>query len=130
MRCSIEPRDKIFVKGYEFLSFSKNMDKSLSNKYAQKLFDSAKKSIADAIKTASKRAIQKTAEAAGDLIGNKIVDKITSVSKKKSIKELPNDDETEEDVEIITHEKRYISLEERQQVVNELKLVPKKDAYF
>ena len=59
MRYSIEPRDRIYVKGYGFLSFAKNMDKSLSNKYGQKRFDSAKKSTTDAIKTASKRAIQK-----------------------------------------------------------------------
>ena len=32
----------------------------------------------------SKRAIQKTAEATGDLIGSKIIEKITSVSKKSS----------------------------------------------
>ena len=83
MRYSIEPRDRIYVKGYGFLSFAKNMGKSLSNKYGQKLLDSAKKSTTDAIKTASKRAIQKTAEATGDLIGNKIADKITSVSNKK-----------------------------------------------
>ena len=85
MRYSIEPRDRIYVKGYGFLSFAKNMGKSLSNKYDQKLLDSAKKSTTDAIKTTSKRAIQKTAEATGDLIGNKIADKITSVSKKPSI---------------------------------------------
>ena len=59
-----------------FLSFAKNMGKSLSNKYGQKLLDSAKKSTTDAIKTASKRAIQKTAEATRDLIGNKIADKV------------------------------------------------------
>ena len=76
MRYSIEPKDRIYVKGYEFLSFAKN----LSNKYRQKPLDSAKKSTIDAIKTASKRAIQKTAEATGDLIGNKIADKITSFS--------------------------------------------------
>ena len=58
MRYSIEPRDRIYVKGYGFLSFAKNMGKSLSNKYGQKPFDSAKKSTTDAIKTASKRAIQ------------------------------------------------------------------------
>ena len=81
MRYSIEPRD---VKGYGFLSFAKNMGQSLSNKYSQKLFHSAKKSTIDAIKTTSKRAIQKTAEATGDLIDNKIADKITSVSKKPS----------------------------------------------
>ena len=80
MRYSIEPRERIFLKGYEFLCFAKIMGKSLSNKYGQKLLDIAKKSAADAITTASKRAIQKTAEATGDFIGNKIADKITSVS--------------------------------------------------
>ena len=64
------------MKGYGFLPFAKNMGKSLSNKYFQKLLNSAKKSTTDAIKTDSKRAIQKTAEATGDLIGNKTVDKI------------------------------------------------------
>ena len=57
MRYSIKPKDRIFVKGYGFLSFAKKMGESLSNKYGQKLFDSAKKSKTDAIKTASKRAI-------------------------------------------------------------------------
>ena len=107
------------------------MGKSLSNKYGQKLFDRAKKSTTDAIDTELKRAIQKTAEATGGLIDNKIADKITSVSRKKSTKELHNNDETkEEDVEITTHKKRYISPEERQQIIEELRLVPKKDVYF
>ena len=61
-------------------SFAKNIGKNLSNKYSQKLLDSAKKSTANAIKAASKIAIQKRPEAAADLIGNKIADKITSVS--------------------------------------------------
>ena len=82
MRYSIEPIDRIHVKGYGFLPFDKNMGESLSSKYGQKLLDTAKKSATDAIKTASKRAIQKTAEATGDLTGNKIADKITSISKK------------------------------------------------
>ena len=70
-----------------------------------------------------KRAIQKTAEAIGDLIGNKIADKITSVSK-ISTKELHNNDETkQEDVEVTTHSKRYISPEERQQIIDKLKQV-------
>ena len=59
MRYSIEPRDTICGKGYGFLSFAKNMGKNLSNKYGQKLIDSAKTSRTDATKTASKRAIQK-----------------------------------------------------------------------
>ena len=74
----------IYVNGYGFLSFAKNMGKILSNKYSQKLLDSAKKCTTDAIKTASKRAIQKTAEATGDLIGNKMPDKILNVSKKSN----------------------------------------------
>ena len=57
------------------------------------------------------------------MIDNKIADKITSVSKKKSTKELPND---ETDVEIATLKKRYISPEERKQIIEELRLVPKK----
>ena len=70
MPYSIEPRDGIYVKGYGFLSFAKNMGKHLSNKYCTKLLDSAKKCAADAIKTASKSAIKKTAEATGDLNDN------------------------------------------------------------
>ena len=60
MRYSIERRDRVYVKGYGFLSFAKSMGKkSLSNKYGQKRLDSAKKSTINAIKTASKRAIKK-----------------------------------------------------------------------
>ena len=80
MRYSIEPKNRIYVKGYGFLSFAKIIGKNLSNKYSQKLLDTAKKSTTDAIKTASKRAIQKIAEAIGNLIGNKSADKITNVS--------------------------------------------------
>ena len=71
----------------DFCLLPKIWVKILSNKYGQKVIDTAKKSITYAIKTASKRAIQKTAEATGDLIVNKIADKITSISK-KSNKEL------------------------------------------
>ena len=38
----------------DFYFFAKNMGKDLSNKYGQKLFDSAKKSAKDATKIASK----------------------------------------------------------------------------
>ena len=65
MRYSIEPRDRTYVKAYGFWSFTKNMGKSLSNRYGQKLLDSPKKSTTDTIKTASKRAIQKTTEQLG-----------------------------------------------------------------
>ena len=82
------------------MSFAKNTGKNLSNKYGQKLIDSAKKSKTDAITTVSKRAIQKTAEATGDVIGNKIAYKITSVSKKSWLeshsKKLENDNANSE----------------------------------
>ena len=81
MRYSIEPIERRFVKGYGFLSFARN----LNNNYGQKLADSGKKSATDVFKIASKRVIQKTAEATGDLISNKIVDKITSYSKKQQM---------------------------------------------
>ena len=58
----------------------------MSNKYSQKIVDTAKISAADAIKTASNGAIQKTAEATGDLIDNKIADKITAKTSKKNTK--------------------------------------------
>ena len=82
------------------------------------------------IKKKSKKAFQKTAEATVDLIGHKIADKITSVSKKPAMelhfKELTNNDE---DVEIDTHKKRYISAEERQQIIDELMLTFKRQIY-
>ena len=57
-RYSVQPRDQIFVKGYGFLSFAKNMgknigkniSKNLSGKYSQKLLDHAKRSATDALK--------------------------------------------------------------------------------
>ena len=71
MRCySVQPRDRIFVKDYGFLSFAKNINrnigknitKNLSSKYSQKLLDHAKQSPTDALRTSSERAVQKTAE--------------------------------------------------------------------
>ena len=86
-RYSVQSRDWIFVKGYGFLSFAKNIGWNLSSKYSQKLLDHA----ADALKTSSKRVIQKIAEATCDLIGNKIAN--------KSLKTSPQDDlETNEEI--------------------------------
>ena len=67
------------------------MGTHLSNKYGQKLLHTAKKSTADAIKTASIGAIQKSAEATGNLIGIKIARKRTH--SKKSCKEFQNENE-------------------------------------
>ena len=88
------------------------MGKNLSNKYGQKLLDSAKKSATEAVKTASKKAIKKTAETTRDLIGNKIADKITNISKKSST-ELQSrklqDNKANDEIEI--PKERYISPE-------------------
>ena len=79
MRYSIQPRERRYVKGYGFLSFSKNISRNLSNRYGQKLVDTAKNYATDALKISSARAIQKTAQASGDLVGNKTASKITSI---------------------------------------------------
>ena len=54
-RYSIEPRERRYVEGYEFLSFARN----LNNKYGQKLVDSAKKSATDAFKLLVKEQFKK-----------------------------------------------------------------------
>ena len=65
------------------------------------------------------------------MIGNKNADKISSVSKNPSNNNNDNNNNNnDEDIEITTNKKRYISPEERQQIINELSLVPKKDSYF
>ena len=64
-RYSVQPLDQIFVKGYGFLSFAKNMGKNIgkniskngSNIYSQKLLDHANKSATDALKTATKKSV-------------------------------------------------------------------------
>ena len=58
-KCDIQLKPKIYVRGYGFLSFAKTKGKNFSNKSGQKLLDSAKKSPADAIKTASKEQLKK-----------------------------------------------------------------------
>ena len=85
-RYSIQSRDWIFVKSFGFLCFARNTDKNVGkniskNLNSQKRLDHGKKSVTDALKTASKRTIQETAEGTGDLIGNEIAAKITRVSK-------------------------------------------------
>ena len=64
MHYSLHPKDQVFIKDYDFLSFAKNMGKSIgkgmiknvSDKYSLKVL--AEKSPADAFKTALKRTIK------------------------------------------------------------------------
>ena len=99
------------------------MGKNLSNKYSEKLLDSAKKSKTDAIKTASKRATQKPAEATGDLIGKKIADKITNISKKSKNNEDNDKSGTGRASPKGVPKESYISPEKRQRIIDELRLV-------
>ena len=56
---SIELRDRIFVKGYRFLFFAKNIGKTFRNnlrgKYSQKFLDHVKTFATDAIKPINKK---------------------------------------------------------------------------
>ena len=87
MQYSVQPRDQIFVKGYGFFFFAKNISrnigenisKNLGGKYSQKRLYHAKKSATDKHKTSSKKVIQKTPEETGDLNGNEIANKTTAV---------------------------------------------------
>ena len=117
MRYSIKAKDRIYVKGYGFLSIAKNIGTQLNSRYGQKLLYRAKISTTDAIKTALKTAIQKTAEVTGDLIGNKI----SSVSKKSSAKLWSQNNEANDESEAPAE--RYISLEKIQQIIDESRLV-------
>ena len=118
MHFSVQPRDWIFVKSYGFLSFAKNMgkntgkniSKNLTGKYSKKRFDHAKKSATDAFKITSESVIQKIAKVTGDLIGNKVVDRITKVS--KTLQQNNSETTANEHNKEIPKE-RYISLEER-----------------
>ena len=122
----IRPRERLFVKGYGFLSFAKNMgkniceniSKNLSGKYSQKRLAHTKQLATNAPRTVLKIAFQKTAEATSDLNGNKIAEvitklydgKITKVSRtspQNSLKTVKN----EHDKEI--PKERYIYISKR-----------------
>ena len=126
IRNSVQPRDRIFVKGYEFLSFAKNIyknigkniSKNLSGKYSQKLLNHAKQSAKDTFKTALIKAIQKAPEATSDLIGNKITKTVTGFS--KNSQQYNSETVTNEHDEEIPKE-RYIPPEERQKTINDLR---------
>ena len=101
MRYSIEPRKRIYVKGYGFMSFARNF----SDKCSKSLIDKGINVSKTFAKTAGKIILKKGAEVTSDLIGNKIADKIT-------VKPIKNDATNE----------RYVSPEERQEIINKLRL--------
>ena len=63
MRYSTEPNYRKYIKGYDFLPFSR----WFGDKYGKKFMNTATKIEIDAARTASKRLIQKAVEATRDL---------------------------------------------------------------
>ena len=74
MRYSIEPKERIYVKGYGFMYFERNF----SDKYSKSLIDKGIDVSKTFAKTTGKRILKESAKATGDLIRNKIADKITA----------------------------------------------------
>ena len=70
MRYSIDHSGRIYVKGYGFLYFAKNMGKNLSIKSRQKLLESKRKSAIDGLKLLQKEHSKERMEATEDLVGN------------------------------------------------------------
>ena len=80
-------------------------------KIRQNLLDHAKQSAKDALETATKRAIKKT----GDLMINKVANDIPKKSPQNTSETV------ESETEML--KKRYIYAEERQQIIDELRLI-------
>ena len=99
MRYSIEPKKRIYVKGYGFMSFARNF----SDKYSKSLIDKGIDVSKTFAKTPGKRILKERAKATRDLIGNKIADKITA-------KPIEHD---------VTN-KRYVPPEQKQEIINKL----------
>ena len=124
-RCSVQPRNRVFVKGYGFLSFVKNMgrnigkniSKSLTGKYSQKPLQDAKQSAKDTIKTSPKRVIKKRAESSGHSVGNKSANKIGKLSKNS---QQSNSETVTNDHDKQIPKQRYASSEERQEIIDKL----------
>ena len=108
MRYATENRGRKYVEGYGFLSFARNLGSRTSSKAGDAIVKHGK----DAAVKAGKRALSKTAKATGDLVGQKIADKITRSRTKSNTKpdigEQPN-----------------ITPEQRQQIIDELRLISK-----
>ena len=81
-----------------------SLARNFSDKYSKSLIDKGIDVSKTFAKTAGKRILKKSAKTTDDLIGNKIADKITA-------NPIKND---------VTNE-RYVSPEERQEIINKLR---------
>ena len=65
--CSVQPRDRLFAKGYGFLTFAKNMgedfgkniSENVRGKYSETCIDHAKQSATDVLKLLQKQQFKK-----------------------------------------------------------------------
>ena len=103
MRYSIEPRERRCVNGYGFMSFARNFN----DEYGKSLRNTSKTFA----KIAGKEILKETAKATEDLIGNKIADMTTAKPHNK------------DEVIYGISKERYISPNERQKIIDELRLV-------
>ena len=112
MRYSTESRGRKYVRGYGFLSFTRNLASSAAAKKAR---DTLLKHGKEAATKAAKRALNKAAEATGDLVGQKIADKIvkTATPKQKPVETVDS---------VVTHAKDFTP-EQRAQILKELSLL-------
>ena len=135
MRYSFQPRDQLFLKGYGFLSLAKNMGKNIgkniiknvSGTWSQEFLDHAKKYATDPLKISSRGVNQKTAEATGNLVSNKIAEAVARSYNSKITRVSKNSQQINSEIVTNEHDKkipkeRYISTEERQDIIVELRL--------
>ena len=83
-RYSVQPRDRVIVKGHGFLSFAKNMSKNVSENISKNASGKYTQNVLMMLENlqqmhvsgsaCSEKVIQKTAESTGDLISNKIAE--------------------------------------------------------
>ena len=109
-RYSIEPRTRIYVKGYGFFSF----DRNLSNKYEKQLFHTTTKPGINA----SKKVVLKAAEGRDEflgILGNKVNDVVAKSCGDKIVKTKPVEEI------IIRFEKREEVLKRLRQEWNTIK---------
>ena len=88
MRYWVQPREQIFVKGFGFLPFAKNVGRNIGKNISKNLVVNTVKNFSIMLSNLQQirsafcnfnllqNAIQKTAEATADLIGNEIANKI------------------------------------------------------
>ena len=100
-------------------NFGKNISKNLKGKYNQKLFDHAKQSATDTLKTSSKRVIQKTADATCWLLLQLLIQLWKSQETHHRL--IPKKSTNEHDKEM--PKGSYIFPEERQKIVDDLRLI-------